>query len=119
MQFGTHAHWPAALHCVPTTEQLPHEPPQPSSPQLRVLQSGVQLLTQRPARVSQAEPAAHPPHDPPQPSSPQTLPAQLGVQMQAPWSSQLLASGHFPQDPPQPSSPQTLSAQLAVQTHAP
>lgn len=66
-----------ALQLVPEA-QLPHDPPQPSLPQVFAPQLGVHTL-QLP--LLQIEPLAQAPHEPPQPSSPQVCEPQLGVQL--------------------------------------
>jgi hypothetical protein len=59
--------------------QAPHVPPQPSSPQVRLAQSGAHpLVTQVPAW--QPWPPGQVPQEPPQPSSPQVRLPQAGVQ---------------------------------------
>ena len=69
------------LHPVPVA-QLPHDPPQPSLPQVCEPQLGVHTLQ---VPLLQIEPLAQLPHNPPQPSSPQVCEPQLGVQLV--WSS--------------------------------
>ena len=58
----------SAAHC-------PQVPPQPSSPQLRPAQSGLQTH----CPPSQTSLSAHVPHSPPHPSCPQDLPAQSAM----------------------------------------
>jgi hypothetical protein len=62
--------------CAP---QAPHEPPQPSSPQLFPEQLRVHWKMQAPD--SHRAPRPHEPHEPPQPSSPHCLPAHCGEQI--------------------------------------
>jgi hypothetical protein len=59
--------------------QLPQEPPQPSGPQARPLQLGVQAPHWP---LLQDWPLEQLPQEPPQPSGPQASPWQLGVQTQ-------------------------------------
>ncbi len=60
--------------------QVPHEPPQPSSPQVLPAQFGVQpWVWHWPAEV-QVWPLGQVPQVPPQPSLPHCLPLQFGVQ---------------------------------------
>lgn len=70
---------PASEQAVPLGHSGPHCPPQPSSPQRRPEQFGVQA-TQRPSRSLQVVPRAQRPHCPPQPSSPQVRFRQLAAQ---------------------------------------
>ncbi len=56
--------------------QVPHEPPQPSSPQTCEPHEGAHAHV--PAAVHTV-PLAHVPHEPPQPSLPQTTPVQFGT----------------------------------------
>ena len=65
-------------------EQVPHEPPQPSSPHCRPVQAGVQSVTHWPVDVWQAVPPSQVPQSPPQPSGPHSLPTQSGAQTQSP-----------------------------------
>lgn len=56
---GTHAQVPAAVQ-VSVEPQVPHVPPQPSSPQLRPVHMGVQGAQRRPSsNVAQTVPAGH------------------------------------------------------------
>ncbi len=57
--------------------QLPHEPPQPSSPQVLPVHFSLHF-SHFPTRHSSVP--VQVPQVPPQPSSPQTLPSQLGLQ---------------------------------------
>jgi hypothetical protein len=69
---------------VSPVEQVPHEPPQPSAPQVLPLQLGEQGVTQVPASPHTSFPRQYPGlHVPPQPSGPQVLPMQFGMQRAA------------------------------------
>jgi hypothetical protein len=97
-------------HMLPV-EQLPHEPPQPSSPQALPLQIGVQ---EHQPLASQVFPVAQLPQEPPHPSGPQTFPVQLGTHLHWPLASQVLPVGQVPQEPPQPSGPHCLPLHLRM-----
>lgn len=58
-------------------EHVPHEPPQPSEPQVLPAQLGVHVTTHLPA--AEHVPSAHVPHEPPQPFGPHVRPAQEGT----------------------------------------
>jgi len=60
--------------------QVPHEPPQPSSPHCFPLQLGVQLAVTHAPFASHAIGAVHVPQVPPQPSGPQAFPLHAGTQ---------------------------------------
>ena len=64
---------------------VPHEPPQPSSPQFLPLQSGVHAAVHRPSAAQNGALTPQVPHEPPQPSSPHCLPAHLGAQPHLAW----------------------------------
>jgi hypothetical protein len=64
---------------------VPHEPPHPSSPQARPVQSAVHVASQVPAIVLQTVPALQTPHDPPQPSFPHARPVQFGAHPVTHW----------------------------------
>src|SRR5262249_26980563 len=108
-------HCPASEQTSPAPSQLPQEPPQPSSPHSRPLQSGVQLQTgsrsQTPwwHRSAQQSPpstqsSSHGPF-----ASETTFPQRPTQESPAThWVSKHTApESHSPQLPPQPSSPQT------------
>jgi hypothetical protein len=71
-------HWPVHAQVAPA-EQLPQEPPHPSSPQASPVHCGTQPATHCWLAL-QEEPVAQEPQEPPQPSDPHCLPLQLGVQ---------------------------------------
>ena len=99
---------------------VPQLPPQPSSPHVRPVQSGVH--TQRPVLVSQNEGEVQVPQLPPQPSLPQARPVQSGVQVrtQCPLTSQVSPDPHVPQEVEQMGSgPHTRPRQEGTQTHKP
>jgi len=103
---------------VSPEKQVPHDPPQPSSPHSSPEHEGVQLETHEPKL--QVSPEKQVPQDPPQPSSPHSASAQSGVHpgMHSP-PVQPKPLGQLPQLPPQPSSPHTAPSQLGVHaTHA-
>jgi hypothetical protein len=94
-------------------EQVPHDPPQPSSPQARPVQFRVHELTQVPVAVLHACPEGQLPQEPPQPLLPQVFPVQRGSQMQVdPSAAHSCPNGQVPQVPPHPSWPQSFCAQL-------
>jgi hypothetical protein len=68
-------HSPASQRCA--AAQLPHEPPQLSSPHALPVQLGTHASTQLPALHDRPSPQL--PHDPPHPSAPHSRPWQSGV----------------------------------------
>ena len=117
-------HWPLGSQIWPVGHR-PQKPPQPSLPQVRPEQSGMQ----KPPEVhwplgSQNWPAVHWPQKPPHPSKPQVLPLQSGVQVELdgehwPLLSHVWPLPHEPQEPPHASSPHTLPVHSGVQAGVP
>ena len=98
---------------VSPEKQVPHDPPQPSSPHSSPEQNGVQLETHSPKL--QVSPEKQVPQDPPQPSSPHSRPEHEGVQLETQEPKlQVSPEKQVPHDPPQPSSPHSASAQSGV-----
>ena len=94
---------------------MPHEPPQPSEPQVLPVHAGAHAATHWP--LTQLSLVAQVPQTPPQPLEPQTLPLQAGTQVvtQAPSGVQFALAAQVPHTPPHPSAPQTLPVQTGTQ----
>ena len=97
---------PSAVQGAPSG-QLPQEPPQPSSPQLRPSQLGWHAQA---CSSSQIRPAAQLPQAPPQPSSPHAAAVQSGTQP---------LGSHSPLDALHSSSAAHLPSQAASSTWLP
>jgi hypothetical protein len=116
-------HAPEALHDWPVG-QMPHEPPQPSSPQSRPVQSGVHAAMHVPPTQYRSRPRHRVPH-PPQLFGSVVVSAHAPLQSvplvhtQLPPESHIRSLGHEPQEPPQPSSPQTRPVQSGAQRQTP
>jgi hypothetical protein len=117
VQSATHSQLPFAAQ-TNGASHVPHDPPQPSSPQIRFVQSPRQSV-HRPTTVSQSGVgAAQSPHEPPQPSSPHICSEQSATHagIQVPATLHTSPAPQSPQEPPQPSTPQLRSAHIGTQS---
>jgi hypothetical protein len=71
-------HWQALFVHVRPLAQVPHDPPQPSDPQVFPEHDGTQAHV---PDALQLVPVAQLPHDPPQPSDPHSFPEQDRTQL--------------------------------------
>jgi hypothetical protein len=101
--------------------QVPHCPPQPSSPHALPAHAGTQTVTSG-AHLPpwQVSPPSHTPHTPPQPSGPQLVALQLGTQGDPSGTQklpeQICPAPQVPHAPPQPSGPHFASLQMGLHT---